>query len=399
MGYLDKYKNQSAPSIDLSTCYIPLVLHPNYIFKGNLKVPNAVTTRTTKQRQSECHLLENNHKNVLSSKARKNIAFALNWLYACAKTKYVWSAKHRKTFAFKVNFITLTIPSSSGEILSRSLVEPKLSENGYLVNNPSFSIFEEDKYKDVVNEKIFQMCINSFLTYMRKFHNLGNYVWKVEAQINGQLHIHLSTDQYIKYSDINFVWNRILAKHGLLDVYFNKFGNYNPPSTDVHSTKKMYNAIAYISSYMAKDPNFTQQYGGRIWGCSRGLSPSNKLKVNAKIEQWKELKSELIKNNIEWKECIVKDKEGSPVASAGFLFLLKKYQAFNFINPMIREQYHKHREYIQSLTKKQKSEYMVVDLFGENQFIEPEKPNIERIQDIPEPVIFIPEQLTIFNHQ
>lgn len=375
-----------------------LVLNPNYIFKGNLKV-QGLNTRSTKQREAQIHLSQNDHKNTLSAKARKNITFALNWLYASAKTKYVWSERHRQTFSFKVNFITLTIPSKSGEIVHRSLVEAKIHENGKLLNNPSYSLFEQDLRKDVVDEKIFQRCINSFLTYMRKYHSLGNYVWKIEAQINGQLHIHLSTDQYIKYQDINIVWNRILQKNGLLDNHFAKFGNFNPPSTDVHSTKKMFNAIAYIGGYMAKDPNFCKQYNGRIWGCSCGLSPANKLRYEATVQEWKELKKEIISKGFEWKECIVRDKEDTPVASAGFLFYLKKNDCFNIVNPTIKRQYMKHREFIQSKTPKQKAEYMVLDLFGEENFISVENNIPGTLAENEEIKIIIPEQLTIFDEQ
>ena len=237
---------------DANIATVPIVINPNYLFKGNLNF-GVEKVRTERQKANECNLLANDHNQTLSKKARKNIQFCLNWMYASARTKTVWNERTRTTFTFKTNMITLTIPSKDGSIVPRNEMEEFMYKDGKRLNNPNFKPITEDQRTNIVDEKTFQTCFNSFLTYMRKFKGLGNYLWKLEAQHNGQLHIHLTTDQYIKWNEIRDVWNKILQKNNLLDVYFSKRGHFTPNSTDVHSTKNMYNACLLYTSDAADE--------------------------------------------------------------------------------------------------------------------------------------------------
>lgn len=340
-----------------------LSITPTYIFKCNASTGKK--ERTARQIENQINLQDNQHKNVLSVKARKNIIRSLNWLYTCAKWKTVWSKADNKSFHFKINFITLTIPSKSGSIHSRKEVEEFIYEKGVQLPNPNMLVFPDELTDDIVDEKLFQKCLNTWLTYARKYFYLGNYVWKIEGQKNGQLHIHLSSDQFINHKKLQDSWNRILQKNGLLDVYYSKFGNYSPNSTDVHSTKKMYNAVAYIGGYMKKDPNFCKQFNGKIWGCSTALMPSNKVNCEFNLDEFNNFKNEIKANKIEYSECFVVDKEGTVIASVGHLFLLKKYDIKNFISPKIKKAYSDHTRYVKSFQKKPPPEYYQIDLFGE----------------------------------
>lgn len=173
--------------------------------------------------ENQKNLLENNRKGKLSRKAVQGLRNSINWLCLAAKEKHVFERKTQKSFKFKVNFVTLTLPDTKAPIQS-----PELQKQ----------------------------LLNPFLTYMRKYHSLKNYVWRLEFQANGKLHVHLTTDTFLHLTAIRETWNRLLDKHGYLDLYYKKHGHKNPNSTDVHATKKIKNLAGYLSKYMSKKNSF-----------------------------------------------------------------------------------------------------------------------------------------------
>lgn len=223
----------------------------------------------------------NNPKRGLSDKARKRIKSKIHWLLTYARPKRIFNDYTNKWFTFKINFITLTLPTLQA-------------------------------HRDTT---IKRECFNQFLTELRKYHGLINYVWRSECQTNGNIHFHIATDSYIPWFIIRRIWNRQLRKLGYIDRYHNKFKDmtfqqykeymvnngykdlskilaaYNygkktnwkdPNTTDIHSVNKIKNLAAYLSKYMAKKEattDTTQEYDlkdrridGRNWGCSQSLS-------------------------------------------------------------------------------------------------------------------------------
>jgi hypothetical protein len=207
--------------------------------------------RSAKQKSNEVHLKDNTTKGQLSTKAISNLRNSINWLIHSAKYKRVWSKRDNKAFWFKVNFITLTIPPQSSE---------------------------------VVDEKAFQKCLNTFLVYSRKYFYLHNYIWKVEAHEDKRLHIHITSDTFIHYRKLRTAWNRILQSNGLLEDHYKKFNDYDPNSTDVHAIHKVNKVAAYMCAYMVKKPNLPENYKGRIWGSSYSLSNKNKCKCELELD-------------------------------------------------------------------------------------------------------------------
>ena len=118
---------------------------------------------------NQINLENNDHKGKLSRKAITGLRNSINWLCLAAKKKRVYVKKQDKNFYFKVNFITLTLPDTEEPISSQDL-QTKL--------------------------------LNPWLTYMRKYHTLKNYVWRLEFQANGKLHIHISTDAFIHHKAV-----------------------------------------------------------------------------------------------------------------------------------------------------------------------------------------------------
>lgn len=248
-----------------------------------------IEKRTKRQIENEINLEKNQHLGDLSLKAYKRIKKSINWLEYIAENKV-----NKNNVEYKVSMITLTIPSFSAEI-------------------------EEKRLKKVLNQ---------FLTYARITYNLKSYVWKAELTKAGNLHYHLLTSEILGVSDVKMKWNDLLLKEGLLNDYILKFGSmsecdykklrfdqcerygnvYNnvqvvqaysygcrtgwtqPRSVQIDEIPIQDSLAGYLSKYISKtakkeggsDPG-VNILKGRIWGCSRNLSMSNKLSF--KIEQ------------------------------------------------------------------------------------------------------------------
>lgn len=185
--------------------------------------PIEKVSRTQRQRHNEVNLQDTDHEGIMSLKARKRIEVALQWLLFISKPKRISAADTGKSFSFKVNFITLTLPSPQQH----------------------------------TDEEIKQVCLKNFLDRMAKTHGLNNYIWRAEAQANGNIHFHLTTDTYIHYNTIRKVWNDCVELLGYVSRYEEKWHNRNPNSTDVHAVKHVKNLAAYLSKYISKHREFT----------------------------------------------------------------------------------------------------------------------------------------------
>lgn len=222
-----------------------LYIRPTYI----VSLPeyhSDTPSRSYDQVKNQENLKDNAHNGVLSRKAITKMRNAINWLLCGAEEKKVYNKKFDTWFNFKINFITLTLPDTSGEINNQTL-QKKL--------------------------------LNPFLTYLRKYHKLKNYVWKLEFQKNGKLHVHLVSDTFIHHGQLRNVWNNQLEREGFLNEFAEKHGHRNPNSTDIHSVRKIKNLGAYMAKYMAKQGALLDKIKGRIWGCNYELSQANKTRL------------------------------------------------------------------------------------------------------------------------
>lgn len=198
-----------------------VVSMPEYCFFDRntgeiLKNPRTLTAAFIDNQEN---LRNNDKKGKLSKKAVTGLRNSINWLCISAKKKWVFDKKKDRSFNFKVNFVTLTLPDTDQPISSADF-QKKL--------------------------------LNPFLTYMRKYGGLKNYVWRLEFQANGKLHVHLTTDTFLHLRLIKDTWNRLLDSGGYLESFFKANGHRDPNSTDVHATKKIKNLAGYLSKYMSK---------------------------------------------------------------------------------------------------------------------------------------------------
>jgi hypothetical protein len=386
---------RNAAGIDFSKLELfkNISLRPNNIFIGMWKV-EAPRTRTQKEKDNEKNLRIKKDIYELSKKAKAGFTHAAHWLEANAVWQPVYSKKEDKNFYFKTNFITLGIPSTSGDLIPRKdaelLTSIDFEENIFRPSEEQ----QEQINSQIVSPKLFQKLLNGFLTNMRERFGLHHYLWIIEPQANGQLHCHLNTDTFIHYSDINNYWNMQLSKNGLLDNFEKKYGHCNPPSTDVHSIRNSFDAVGYVCSYMKKNKGFKTPYAGNMWGCSMGLKPSRTVSVKLQQKEFNLFGKEMLKHNFFWKPCIHKDCISGEEKRLGSIFFLKHEEWRKILKTEIREAYENHIMFLQSTRSWMPKEYYQIDMFAPDKKVILKKQELEKVVIEPPEIIPI-NQLTI----
>jgi hypothetical protein len=174
--------------------------------------------------QNNYHNLEDNaHEGKVSYKGRKNLEKCISWLLYLSKPKRVFCSESGKAFTFQINFITLTLPA-------------------------------KQQHPD---KEITSRCLKNFLDVCRKYINLENYIWRAEAQANGNIHFHLVTDKFIPFNDLRKWWNQSVELLGYVSAFEKKWKHRNPNSVDVHSVKHIKRIASYLSKYMSKERAFS----------------------------------------------------------------------------------------------------------------------------------------------
>lgn len=266
------------------------------------------------------------HNGLLSRKAIGKMRNAINWLLCAAKPKDVYSRDKKSWFTFKVNFITLTLPDTRQTIDNR-LLQTKL--------------------------------LNPFLTHLRKYYGLNNYVWKLEFQRNGKLHVHFTSDTFIHHRVLRTVWNRLLISNGFMLDYNQKFSGcslpqylkilsagdsrtteqkrkaweagtaanwLDPNTTDVHSVKKVKDLAAYLCKYMSKQAEDLIKIKGRIWGCSQALSQANTLRLFFDSSECITELKPLMEGCVDWRPIGKIDPVTNQLSTFGEIFFIKYTQ-------------------------------------------------------------------------
>lgn len=183
-----------------------------------------------------------NRLNVVVKKRQDNRKFkrlkdALNYLFITSLNQTVWCNKLKKRFNFKINFITLTLS-------------------------------EKQKHTD---QEIKKLLLEPFLKWII-YKGASGYVWKAERQNNGNIHFHITTNQYIYYMDIRNKWNTLQFKHGYLKKRLQCDGDLNPNSTDVKAVVNEKKAVKYMFKYVLKKESGKEPIEGHNYGYSRNFA-------------------------------------------------------------------------------------------------------------------------------
>jgi hypothetical protein len=226
-------------------------------------------------RTTDANLSKSRESLELSPQSRKKLTAAINWLYAAARKKQVFDKETGKKVAFRVNFITLTIPTTHGQTNLHELA-------------PSM--------------------LNSWLSYMRIKQGLQNYVWKLEFTKNNVIHYHITTDTYLHWRTVRNVWNYQLKEAGCLSVFKEKYGHYDANSTDIHATKHVRNFCAYMIKYVCKSAASSLLPAGRLWSCSQRISKAIATRLEVLFENAQADVNDFINSKIEHIEICSVDK-------------------------------------------------------------------------------------------
>lgn len=248
---------------------------------------------------------DNKHKGELSVKATRRIKHAVEWLLIRSKPQPVFNRQQNKVFFFRLNFITLTLPVKQ---------------------------FHSD-------QELTGRCLNNFLNMLRSVGGVESYIWKAEAQANGNIHYHITTNKFIHWSDVRKWWCQSLELLGYITKFRNKWHHSNPPCSEIKKVKHIRRLAAYLSKYLAKNKSFSpigelREINGKriqvlytdkayrdevaykkvgkvvgtvlvkegeavqpvrkiqsnLWGCSRDISACKSLKFDQNSPQWDGLK-------------------------------------------------------------------------------------------------------------
>lgn len=172
--------------------------------------------------------------------------------------------------------------------------------------------------------EINRACLQPWIQMMRRDYQIDQYVWRAEAQENGNLHYHVILDKYIPKRAITLSWNQMLDNLDYRARYFGETGSLEPPSTEVHALKekikdrrtgewKDVDPVDYLVDYLMdvpveeplvepapgseapprrligfyRDQNgerktyYTRPITGRVWGMSDGLRTIREPKARA----------------------------------------------------------------------------------------------------------------------
>lgn len=161
----------------------------------------------------------------ISDKGARRLGAALNWMILFSPLKEVYSRQENIRFKFKINFITLTLPT------------PQKHDDHYIK----------------------QRLLAPFLKWLERSWNVNSYIWKAEAQDNGNIHFHITTNQFIHWKAIRGKWNRLLAAHGYCKVFQDGTNDKGDAATQVKSVKTMKGIVSYLKGYITKKDVFKKK--------------------------------------------------------------------------------------------------------------------------------------------
>lgn len=278
--------------------------------------------------ENKANLANKKHKGELSVKSQRKLSTVVDWLIVSAKDKYVFDKRTNKHFKFKVNFITMTLP---------------------------------DTYTQITEKEFKTKLLQPWISYMRKYGYMRNYVWKIEFQENGKLHAHFTTDTFIHYDKIRDCWNRLLFNNGYLSKWYDDHGNYSPNSTDVHAVSKIKNLGGYIAKYMAKTSTYTHTATSRLWGCNYELSRALKTSTHIFPPDEERALRPLMSKDVGYKPLIRESGILNQISIYGEVFWLEPHQWAKLATSPLSTVYNYARSDIRNLSKDPPPEYMVVE--------------------------------------
>ncbi len=246
--------------------------------------------------------------------ARKyaNNLFYRNRMLKVQKTQYSggMTVGTRKRMA---RAITLLSQATPGRTIYNEITKQ------YQYHKLSFITLTVSAQKNITSRDAYDNLLKPFLGWLRDTKGVKTYIWKLEFQMRGQPHYHITLPDFIHYEEIRKTWNSLQRKAGYLDEYASEHKHFNPNSTDIHNVKYKRNLAHYMVKELAKSVDakrvqaiaivnsliqageipadqkqkFIDEYTGeelkamgKVWDCSNNLAGISYFAVP--MERWHE---------------------------------------------------------------------------------------------------------------
>jgi len=226
------------PTIQLR--YKSLMLYNKFWFDMNYKH----VTKNLKYNGSNEKII---YSGSVTKGVKKRIEKAVDLLLMISPEKKVINPITNKFNKFQLTFITLTISDNL-----------RIYDGKYCNDN----------------------LLKPFLRWLKEVKKVKSYLWKLELQERGQPHYHITTNEFIRYDEICNKWNLLQKGCGMLEDYKQKFGHYNPNSTDIHQVYKIRNIKSYLVKYLSKVNKDDKKVNCKIWDCSDNLKGKKYFEFN-----------------------------------------------------------------------------------------------------------------------
>jgi len=162
----------------------------------------------------------------------------LDVFYFRSPLQHVFNPVTNRTQSFKYIFITLTLAGN-----------------------------HSDKEATQVHKDL----LEPFLRWLRDSKKVTDYIWKAELQKNGNIHYHITTNQFVLHTDVRNKWNDLQFNRGYLKEWSDQHGHSNPHGTEVKAVKSDNDFMKYLRKYVSKEDKEGRKIVGKVWDCSRVL--------------------------------------------------------------------------------------------------------------------------------
>lgn len=85
------------------------------------------------------------------------------------------------------------------------------------------------------DRELHRTCLMPFLQRLKREHGLEQYLWRAEAQENGNLHYHVILDRFVDKDALTSLWLLSVDALGYRERYFATTGSLYPPCTEIHA--------------------------------------------------------------------------------------------------------------------------------------------------------------------
>lgn len=128
----------------------------------------------------------------------------------------------------------------------------------------------------IPHREAYERGLKPMLRWWRDKAGCKDYIWKAELQQRGQIHWHITGNQFVDWRHLKSAWNNIQFKNGWLDDYHAKTGLWTPNSTDIHAVEKVERLDLYLAKYISKTGG---QIQGKCWDTSNTLAGKKYFKM------------------------------------------------------------------------------------------------------------------------